>query len=107
MNIKTASMNSVVIALAFGFTLAGANIARADSAPETRSIKVSLAGLDLSTPDGAGEARARVHEAARAVCGRVEDPNNLAPHFDFMSCLERTEKSALQQIKGPTVLASK
>jgi len=107
MNVKTASMNSVVIALALGFTFAGANIARADSTPETRSTKVSLAGLDLSTAEGTSAARERVHQAARIVCGRVEDPNNLAPHWDFLSCVERTEKGALQQIKGPTVVASK
>lgn len=79
MNIKSASMTNVLIALALGFTFAGANVARADSSPETRSITVSLAGLDLSTAAGESAARERVHQAARSVCSRVQDPYALAP----------------------------
>ena len=107
MNIKSASMTNVLIALALGFTFAGANVARADSSPETRSITVSLAGLDLSTAAGESAARERVHQAARSVCSRVQDRYALAPHVDYSNCIARAEKSALQQIKGPAVVASK
>jgi UrcA family protein len=107
MNIKSASLNSVLVVLAFGFTFAGATVARADSSPEIRSSAVSLAGLDLSTPAGANAARERVHEAARVVCNRAKDPYALAPHWDYVNCVASAEKGALQQLKGPAVVASK
>jgi UrcA family protein len=106
MNIKSASLNSVFIVLAFGFTVAGATVARADS-PEIRSSAVSLSGLDLSTPAGESAARERVHQAARVVCSRAQDPYALAPHLDYVNCVASAEKSALQQLKGPAIVASK
>ena len=106
MNIKSASLNSVLIVLAFGFTVAGATAARADSLTEVRST-VSLAGLDLSTPAGQSAAKERVHQAARAVCNRAQDQYALAPHIDYINCVARAENTALQQVKGPAVLASK
>jgi UrcA family protein len=107
MNIKSASLNSVFIALAFGFTIGGANVVRADSSPDIRSSNVSLVGLDLSTSAGRSAAGERVHEAARSVCSRVQDEYALAPHVDYVNCVARAEKSALQQIKGLAVVASK
>jgi UrcA family protein len=107
MNIKSASFNSALILVAFGFAFAGATAARADSSPEVRSSAVSLAGIDLSTAAGQSAARERVHQAARVVCSRVQDPHNLAPHWDYVNCVANAEKSALQQLKGPTVVASK
>jgi UrcA family protein len=106
MNIKSASLNSVFIVLAFGFTVAGATVARADS-PDIRSSAVSLAGLDLSTPAGESAARERVHQAARVVCSRTQDPYDLAPNWDYVKCVASAEQSALKQIKGPAVVASK
>jgi UrcA family protein len=106
MNIKSASLNSVLLMLAFGFTFAGANVARADSSSEIRGT-VSLAGLDLSTPAGQSAAAERVHEAARSLCSRARDPYALAPHVDTINCIASAEKAALQQIKGQAVVASK
>jgi UrcA family protein len=106
MNIKSASLNSVFIVLAFGFTVAGATVARADS-PDVRSSAVSLAGLDLSTPAGESAARERVHQAARVVCSRTQDPYDLAPNWDYVKCVASAEQGALKQLKGPAVVASK
>jgi UrcA family protein len=107
MNIKTVAFNGVLLALSFGFSLATANVARADSVLETRSTTVSLAGLNLSTPAGVGVAQERVRQAARTVCSRVESVYDLAPHFEFMKCVDRAERAAFQQIKGAIVVASK
>jgi len=49
------------------------------SAFPTRSARVSLAGLDLSTPDGVHDARERIRNAARELCGR----NLGQPSFDW------------------------
>jgi hypothetical protein len=48
-----------------------------------------------------------VHEAARVVCNRAKDPYALAPHWDYVNCVASAEKGALQQLKGPAVVASK
>jgi UrcA family protein len=106
MNIKSASINGIFVALSL-ITVAGGNIARADSVSASSSATVSLAGLDLSTPQGASMARARVHQAARVACSRAVDPYNLAPHWEYINCVDRTEKVALQQIKGPAIVVSK
>jgi UrcA family protein len=107
MNIKSASLNSVLAVLAFGFTVAGATVARADSSPEIRSSTVSLAGIDLSTPAGQSAARERVHEAARVVCSRAQDPHDLAPSWGYVKCVASSEQNAWKQLKGPAVVASK
>jgi len=106
MNIKSASLNGVLLMLAFGVTFAGGNVERADSSSEFRS-SVSLAGLDLSTPAGQSAAADRVHEAARSLCSRAKDPYALAPHVDYINCVARAEKTALHQIERPAVVASK
>jgi UrcA family protein len=107
MNIKSASLNSALVVLAFGFTVAGATVARADSSPEIRSSTVSLAGIDLSTPAGQSAARERVHQAARVVCSRTQDPYDLAPNWDYIKCVASAEQNAFKQLKGPAVVASK
>jgi UrcA family protein len=105
-NIKSASINGIFIALSL-VAVAGANIARADSVSASSSTTVSLAGNDLSTPQGVSTARERVHRAARVACRRAEDPFNLASHWEYIKCVDRTEKLALQQIKAPALVASK
>jgi UrcA family protein len=47
--------------------------------PPPRSARVSLAGLDLSTPDGVHDARERIRNAARELCAR----NLGQPSFDW------------------------
>ena len=49
--------------------LAGSEV----DASATRSAKVSIAGLELSTPQGARAARERVRQTARKLCAQVAD----------------------------------
>jgi UrcA family protein len=68
-----------------------------DTAPVTRSAKVSLAGLDLSTPDGARAARERLRGTARRLCAQVADDLDLSHQSNFVACVDETLAAALRQ----------
>lgn len=75
-------------------------------ARETRVAKVSLAGLDLSTPEGQHIAYDRLHATARRLCTQLEDLRSVARQQTFVKCVDETLANALRQIKGPTLAAS-
>ncbi|MBV9726427.1 MAG: UrcA family protein [Gammaproteobacteria bacterium] len=68
--------------------------------PAPRSVRVSLAGLDLSTPDGARDARERIRKTARDLCAQ-----NLG-HSSLESCVEQVGAAAQRQIKARTAEVS-
>jgi UrcA family protein len=68
-----------------------------DTAPVTRSAKVSLAGLDLSTPNGARAARERLRTTARRLCAQVADDLDLSHQSNFVACVDETLAAALSQ----------
>jgi UrcA family protein len=72
-------------------------------APVTRSAKVSLDGLDLSTPEGARAAHERLHEAARLACSRVVDSLDLSRQSNFVACVDETMAATLRAARGPSV----
>jgi UrcA family protein len=75
------------------------------AAPVTRSAKVSLADLDLSTPDGARAARERLRETARRLCGQVADHLDLSHQANFVKCIDETMAKALRQVATPALVA--
>ena len=72
---------------------------------DTRVAKVSLAGLDLATPDGMAAARDRLHETALLLCAQVADTRSIAWHANFVRCVDETFAKAMQKIKGPALAA--
>jgi UrcA family protein len=52
-----------------------------------RAKTVSLADLDLSTPDGARAAHERLHEVARTLCSQVADELDLSHHTNYLACV--------------------
>jgi len=70
------------------------------ASPATRSARVSLAGLDLSTPDGTHDARERIRKAARDLCARNLGQRSL----DF--CVDDIMAAAQRQIKARTTKVS-
>jgi len=72
---------------------------------ETRAARVSLADLDLSTPEGVRAARDRLHETARRLCSQLEDMRSVAHQPTFVKCVDESLEDALRQITGP-LLAS-
>jgi UrcA family protein len=87
------------IALLAPCVLASAAVAgpASDTAPFTRSAKVSLAGLDLSTPDGVRAARERLRGTARRLCADVADELDLSHQSNFVACVDETLAVALRQ----------
>ncbi len=62
------------------------------------STQVSLAGVDVSTADGAKIAKERIRQAARRVCSQVEDPLDLGRAEHYVKCVDATTASTLQQL---------
>jgi UrcA family protein len=86
------------------FALASAALAdqSAEPAPATRVAKVSLAGLDLSTPAGARIAYERIKTVAERLCFLVGDD----PYREtYEACVRETLANALRRINAPTVAA--
>jgi UrcA family protein len=91
----------------FGPVVASAQ-QQSTSADGTRSAKVSLAGLDLSTPEGMTSARERLHGTAVRLCTQVVDELDLSHHANFLQCVDSTVTAALRQTAGTgTVAAAK
>jgi UrcA family protein len=68
---------------------------------ETSSMHVQLSDLDLTTPDGRQVAYGRLHEAARKVCSRVSDQEDLGHQANFLKCVDRLmpkDDLALEQL---------
>jgi UrcA family protein len=80
-------------------------IADTPSAPAqvTRTAKVSLADLDLATPEGARVARKRLHATALRLCSQVADYEDLSHQANFVACVDAALAAALRQIQGPSV----
>jgi UrcA family protein len=68
--------------------------------PETRSIAVHFADLDLSSAPGVRALRGRIQEAARIVCGDYE-AIDLKRNVTYYTCVRRATDAALAQIALP------
>jgi UrcA family protein len=92
---------SALIAL---FALASA-VALADQqpVPATRVAKVSLVGLDISTPEGARAAYERIRTVAERLCFLVEED----PYREiFEACVHETLANAVRRIHTPALAAA-
>jgi UrcA family protein len=76
------------------------------STPYSRTSKISLADLDLTSPQGAEAARKRLDQTARRLCRQVADNYDLAPHSKYLACVDETLSKALRQVTPPVVAAS-
>jgi UrcA family protein len=101
---KVNSVRTAVLTVLCVLGSATAMAQRPPAAVESASVKTSLAGLDLSTPEGMAVARERVHKAARRACSRVEHSTDLPSPSKFIECVDATMTSALQQLSNPKPL---
>jgi UrcA family protein len=65
-------------------------------APDT--LKVSLTGLDLSTPQGVHAAQERVRQAARRVCAKVANSADIQRQLDYITCIDEAMAPVVAQI---------
>ncbi len=88
------------------FALAVASLGlAATSAPafagttDARSVEISAAGLDLSTPEGQRMLDQRINQAARKVCGydKVRTGTRIRSH-ESVECLAKARASAKSQV---------
>jgi UrcA family protein len=75
------------------------------TAPETRVMVVSLAKLNLSTPDGVRIAHDRIKRMARRVCRQLSGSIDPTEMWRYANCVDDAIAGALRQIRGRTVAA--
>jgi UrcA family protein len=73
---------------------------KTDNPRDSRSEKVSIAGLDLSTTDGLNTARERVRQVARRLCLQLVDPNDRSRQWNYVNCVDDAVANAMQQVGG-------
>ena len=87
----------------------GSTPARADAptAPraDTLSTRVSLAGLDLSTPDGARMAYDRLTAAAEHLCMQLSSDHKSAFRETYVECVHETLADAVRRFSTPALVA--
>jgi UrcA family protein len=101
----TAFRNAALAAL---LTLASAAaFADPPTAPaaDTRVAKVSLAGLDLSTPEGTQAAYARIMTVAERLCFHLGDPSLIDNQAIYKACVAETLADSMRRIKAPALAA--
>ncbi len=96
------SLRAAALVTLFAFTSA---VALADQAPATRVAKVSLAGLDLATPEGARAAYERIKTTAEHLCFQLSDPRKIDDQAVYNACVIETLADTVRRINAPTVAA--
>jgi UrcA family protein len=96
--LKTDIPTTALLALCVLLASAAVAAPPTDTAPVTRSAKVSLAGLDLSTPEGARAARERLRGTARRLCTQVADDFDLSHQPNFVAFVDETWAAALRKV---------
>ncbi len=97
-------------AAAFGALFTFACVAAfADQPPApasaTRAAKVSLAGLDLSTPEGAHTAYERIKTATERLCFQLSDPRKVDDRAVYNACVIDSLADTVRRINAPTLAA--
>jgi UrcA family protein len=96
------SIRAAALVALFALT---SGVALADQPPVTRVAKVSLTGLDLSTPEGARAAFERIKTTAKHLCFQLSDPRKVDDWGLFKVCLIETLANTVRRINAPTVAA--
>jgi UrcA family protein len=91
--LRIAALTSALIASAIIF-----GDASAVGVPLTQSMRVSLAGIDLSTQAGVDAARERLHKAARRLCLSMEDDMDLSHTSNFRKCVDQAMSVSTQHL---------
>jgi UrcA family protein len=72
-----------------------------EAVAQSRSERVGLGDLDLSTPQGMATARARMHQAARRLCSQLDDFEDLGRQPAYVKCIDDALAAALRQVSAP------
>ena len=94
---------SAILTLAPGVLMAQAHSAMP---PEVVTTKVSLADLDLTTPEGVRAARDRLAQTANRLCRRFSDDRRISNVATLEDCTRDTLNKALKRLNRPLVTAA-
>jgi len=96
------SIRAAALAALFALTSAAA---LADQPPATKVAKVSLAGLDLSAPEGAHTAYERIKTVAERLCSQLADDREIDYQAVYNVCVNDTLADTVRRINALTVAA--
>jgi UrcA family protein len=106
---QTITLKSLSAAIALALCVAAPAFAATQQKPvspsDAQSNQVSLAGLDLATPEGMSAARERLLGTARLLCYRVAHADDLSLHANYVRCVNETLAGALRQVTTPAAYA--
>ena len=94
-----------IAASAAGAVAISSQTALADQPPATRSAKVPLAGLDLSTTAGARAAYERIKSTAERLCFQLGNIREIDHMEAYKMCVNEALADAVRRINAPTVAA--
>lgn len=104
--ISMAGCAIALIALHSTISLAADQQQPSEPVLDKRVAAVSLADLNLSTPQGVRAARERLRETARRLCSDVQDSRDLGHQPHFVACVQETLADALRHVQIPVVAAA-
>lgn len=102
-NRRTAILAAMTLALAVTTSIAALAGPPSKPAREARSTVVSLADLDLSTPEGLDAARDRVRQASKQLCRLVADPDDLSRYANYNPCVKESFTTAMERANKPAL----
>jgi UrcA family protein len=71
---------------------------QSNASPAASSVRVNFSGIDLSTSGGQEKAKERLVQAVRLACFRVEDPQDLSHHENYLACVDETLTEAMPKL---------
>ena len=80
-----------------------ADAPRASAQVESVAATVSLADLDLSTPEGARAANVRLAKVAQRLCSKLGDTRRVSYSATYAECYRETLAKALHQLNVPVL----
>ena len=86
-------------------SLLAAGAMAAPPAEQGRSVRVSYADLNLSSPAGAAVLYGRIKRAAGLVCGAGSDPIQMQRHLIWRACVSGAIANAVATVDSPQLTA--
>jgi UrcA family protein len=90
---------------ALGFATSGHAASPAVSDPDTVTVKVNIADLNLSSQAGASTVLRRIHEAADQICGGAPSIKDLVAFSAYKSCVTSVTDRTVASLDNPYVTA--
>jgi len=101
----TKTLATVAALAALGFAASSYAASPSSFDPDSISMKVKIADLNLSSRAGATVALQRIHQAAKAICGDEPPVKVLAGGVEYRACMSSVTNRAVASLANPYVTA--